>query len=202
MGWLIALAVIIGILCIPLGIDGRYDDSGAFVYLLAGPVKILLFPGKSKKKETEKAPKDSKQTSGQVTTKQETEKNGGSYKDFLPLVQVVLDFLDAFRTKLRVNLLEISLTLAGGDPCDLAVNYGKGWAVLGNLMPQLERFLTIKKRKLQVQCDFVAANTTVFAHIILTITVGRLLHIGAFHGARAIYHYFKIHNQRKGGAKL
>lgn len=202
MGWLIALAVIICILCVPLGIDGRYDNSGAFVYLVAGPVRIPIFPGKKKKKETEGATKESRQTSGQATTKQTRKNIGGSYKDFLPLVQIVLDFLEAFRTKLRVNLLEICLTLAGGDPCDLALNYGKGWAVLGNLMPQLERFLTIRKRNLQVQCDFVSANTTVYAHIVLTITVGRLLHLGAFHGVRVIYHYFKIYNQRKGGAKL
>ena len=51
MGWLIALAVIICILCVPLGIDGRYDDSGAVVYLVAGPVRIPIFPGKKKEIE-------------------------------------------------------------------------------------------------------------------------------------------------------
>lgn len=60
------------------------------------------------------------------------------------MVKVALNFLGDFRRKLRVNRLELKLILAGGDPCDLAVNYGRAWTAVGNLMPQLERLFVIK----------------------------------------------------------
>lgn len=120
--------------------------------------------------------------------------------DFLPLVKVALDLLNDFRRKLRVNILELKLTLAGDDPCDLAVNYGRAWAALGNLWPKLEKYLVIKKRDVEVQCDFTASTTTVYARLKLTITLGRLLALAAVYGVRALKEFLTIRKKRKGGA--
>ena len=98
--------------------------------------------------------------------------------------------------------MELKLILAGDDPCDLAVNYGKAWAALGNLMPQLERVFIIKKRDLEVECDFTADQTLVFARLDLTITLGRLLHLIVVYGIRLLRQYLSIVKTRKGGAKL
>lgn len=205
MGWLIALGVLIALAILPIGISVHYDAEGPLASLIAGPIRIRLFPGKPKpKKEKKKAKGSAKQTKKgkpKEQTKEKTKKKkGGSWTDFLPLVRIVLDFLDSFRRKIRVNRLELNLVMAGGDPCDLAVNYGKAWLALGNLMPQLERVFVIKKRDLEVQCDFTADQTLVTAHMDLTITIGRILSIGVWHGCRALYHFFKIMNKRKGGA--
>ena len=204
MGWLIALGVLIALAILPIGVSVHYDANGAILSLIAGLIRIRLFPTKPKKKKEKK--KKQKKTKKQVPkekktkAKPEPKKKGGSWKDFLPLVRVALDFLDSFRRKLRVNRLELNLVMAGGDPCDLAVNYGKAWAALGNLMPQLERVFVIKKRNLEVQCDFTADQTLVTAHLDLTITIGRILSMGVWHGVRALYHFLKIMNKRKGGA--
>ena len=205
MGWLIALGVLIALAILPIGVSVHYDTDGPLASLIAGPLRIRLFPGKPKAKKKKKKAKASaaqtKKTKPKEKSKQETKKKkGGSWTDFLPLVRIVLDFLDSFRRKIRVNRLELDLVMAGGDPCDLAVNYGKAWAALGNLMPQLERVFVIKKRNLQVQCDFTVDQTLVTAHMDLTITIGRILSIGVWHGGRALYHFFKIMNKRKGGA--
>ena len=90
--------------------------------------------------------------------------------------------------------------LAGDDPCDLAVNYGRAWAALGNLIPVLERFLVIKKRDMQVRCDFTADKTLIYARADLTITVGRLLAVVLRHGIRILSEFLKITKLRKGGA--
>ena len=108
--------------------------------------------------------------------------------------------LGAFRRKLRVNVLELKLIMAGNDPCDLAVNYGKAWAALGNLLPRLERVLVIKKRDLEVECDFTSNETLVTARLDLTITLGRLLALGVVYGIRALITFLKIKKKRKGGA--
>ena len=95
-------------------------------------------------------------TDSAAAKKPEKKKSGGSIYDFLPIVDLVLDFIAAFGRKLRVNQLQLKLILAGGDPSDLAVNYGRGWAVLGNLMPLLEKAFVIQKRDLEVECDFLS----------------------------------------------
>lgn len=204
MGWLIALAVIVCIACLPVGISARYDEKGAFASLITGPIHIPIYPARSGKKDkkADHKKKAEQQETGKKATGHPTAQKGGSYKEFLPIVRIVLEFLDAFRSKLRVDRLELKLILAGEDPCDLAVNYGKAWAALGNLMPHLERVFVIRKRDLAVECDFIATDTVVIARTDLTITVGRLLYITCLYGVRAIYHYFKIMNQRKGGANI
>ena len=120
--------------------------------------------------------------------------------DFLPLVRTALDFLGAFRRKLRVNRLEMKIIMTGGDPCDLAVNYGRAWAALGNLVPLLERCFVIKKRDLEVECDFVAEETLIYARLDLTITLGRILLLAVRYGIRALREFLKIMKLRKGGA--
>ena len=217
MGWLIVLGIMVLLAILPLGASVKYDADGPLVKLIAGPVKITLFP-RPKKPKKEKKPKEPKKTPEKkekpapaakesakeqpaaAPEKSEKKKSGGSVTDFLPLLKVALDLLNDFRRKLRVNRLEVKLVMAGGDPCDLAMNYGKAWAAIGNLMPRLEKVLVIKKRDIDVECDFTASQTTIYARLDLTITLGRILAIAVVYGVRAIVEFLKIKNKRKGGA--
>ena len=97
--------------------------------------------------------------------------------------------------------MELKLILAGDDPCDLAENYGKAWAALGNLMPQLERLFVIMKRNLEVECDFTASETLVTARLDLSITLGRLLKLVAVYGVRGLKEFLNFKKKRKGGAQ-
>ena len=216
MGWLIALGVLGLLAVLPLGASVIYDEDGVLARLVVGPLKITLFPRPKKRKvsrkekQKEEQPKKKsdvaqKQESSVQTEKpdgkvQEKQKTGGSWTDFLPLVKVGLDLLNSFRRKLRVNVLELKLILAGDDPCDLAVNYGKAWAALGNLLPRLERVFVIKKRDLEVECDFTADQTLVIARLDVTITLGRLIALGVVYGIRSLITFLKIRKKRKGGA--
>ena len=218
MGWLIALGIVVLLAILPLGASVKYDADGPLVKLIAGPVKITLFP-RPKKPKKEKKPKEAKKSPEKkenpapaapkepvkeqptaVQEKSEKMKSGGPVTDFLPLLKVALDLLNDFRRRLRVNRLEVKLVMAGGDPCDLAMNYGKAWAAIGNLMPRLEKVLVIKKRDIDVECDFVASETTIYARLDLTITLGRILAVAVVYGVRAIVELLKIKNKRKGGA--
>ena len=153
-----------------------------------------------KVKKKESADSVRKENNKAAKEEQDTPKKGGSILDFLPLVQVALDFLGEFRRKLRVNRLELKLILAADDPCDLAVNYGRAWAAVGNLFPLLERAFVIKKRDVEVECDFTSEETLVIARLDLTITLGRLLSLAVRYGIRALREFLKIKNIRKGGA--
>ncbi len=212
MGWLIALGILTALAILPLGVSAQYDSGGALVRLILGPVKLILYPRPHLPPKKEKKPKEKKQE--EKTSEKETQEasapvkkkeasgdpQGGDWKDFLPLFRVAMDFLGNFHRKLRVRDLEMKLILAGDDPCDLAVNYGRAWAALGNLMPKLERFLVIRKRNLEVECDFTSEKTLVFVRLELTITLGRLLGLAVVYGIRGLREYLKISKKRKGGA--
>ena len=212
MGWLIALGIIALLAVLPLGVSIRYDEDGALVRLIIGPVKITLFPRpkkdkkpkKEKKKRTPKpkaAPQETpKGKPEQTAEEKQKKKSGGPITDFLPLLKTVLDMLGAFRRKLRLNVLELKIVMAGDDPCDLAVNYGRAWAAVGNLMPRLERVFVIRKRNIEVECDFTSAKTLVTARLDLTITLGRIIGTAVFYGVKALIEFLKIKNKRKGGA--
>lgn len=204
MGWLITLVILVVLAWIPLGATIRYNTDGLSLKIIAGPIRLTVLPKKNKEEKSKKKPKDKsapkkvKASSTQPATPKQEEK-GGSITDFLPLVNTALDLLNAFRKKLRIDRLELKLIMAADDPCDLAVNYGRAWAAVGNLFPRLERWLVIKKRDVEVECDFEASQTVVIAHVDLTITLGRLLGILIWYGVRALKQFISINNKRKGG---
>jgi hypothetical protein len=215
MGWLIALGVVLLLAVLPVGVRIRYNSEGILVKVIAGPVKITVFPLPGKKKKEKKKEPDKKEKTAAAEEadlpkppqppKAKKEKKpkgekGGSLLDFLPLVKVAVDFLGDFRRKLRLNDLYLRLILAGNDPCDLAVNYGRAWAAVGNLLPQLEKWFVIKKRDIEVECDFETSQTLIIAHLDLTITIGRLLTAVLKFAVRALMEYLKIRKKRKGGA--
>ena len=213
MGWLITLGIVLLLAVLPIGVRLRYNSEGIVLKILAGPVKITLLPRttkkkKEKKKKETKAAKDPAeenlpkppQPPKQPKEKKPKAEKGGSLLDFLPLVKTALDFLGDFRRKLRLDNLYLRLILAGDDPCDLAVNYGRAWAAVGNLLPQLEKWFVIKKRDIEVECDFETSQTLVIAHLDLTITLGRLLAAVVRFAVRALIEYLKFRKKRKGGA--
>lgn len=218
MGWWITLAVLAAVLCIPLGVRISYDSGGFRVWAKLAFLKIALYPrpprktrqnDKRKKTElqeaaqTQQTKEKRKSKAAQQTAAQEqpTQKKGGSLGDFLPFARLAWRFLGDFRRKLRVDNLYVHILLAGGDPADLAVNYGKTWAALGNLQPQLERVLRIRRRDIRVCCDFTGDMTMLIFSVDLSITLGRTLFLGAVYGVRAMKEYLQFQKKRKGGAK-
>ncbi len=204
-GWLIALAIVVLLAIVPLGVDARFDDSGPLVRVIAGGIGVLRFPKKkTDKPKREKKPKKKKKAEPAKSGKSAKKKpsgRGGSISDFFPLVRLALDFLGEFRRKLRIDRLEIKVILAGDDPADLAMNYGKIWQALGALWPRLERAFVIKKRDVQVECDFTSDKTLITACAQITITFGRLIALAVKYGIRALKEFLKLKNKRKGGAK-
>ncbi len=252
MGWWIALAVLVLLAAMPLGVSVVYDADGPLIKVIAGFIRLKIFPAKKKKEKPQKEKKKdtkttkkteetaaaepqkpteedkpaAKETAQESKTEPENtekpvqstaghklsdkakaeeaarKKKGGSVLDFLPLVKVGLDFLgEFFGKKLHVNRLELKITLAGGDPCDLALNYGRAWEAIGNLWPRLEQMMVIQKRDINIQCDFEGDKTLIYTRLDISITLGRLIGIAVRYGWRALVTFLKIRKKRKGGAK-
>lgn len=215
MGWLIAFGILFLLAILPLGASVKYNADGPLIRIIGGPIRLTVFPRKKKDKKENKPKKEKKKNKEEDTPPEEEkskkktvageeapeeEKKGGSVLDFLPLVQVGINFLGDFRRKLRVNRLDLKLIMAGDDPCDLATNYGRIWEAIGNLFPLLERAFVIKKRDIEVECDFEASETVISARLDITITLGRIISLAVRYAVRALIEFIKIKNKRKGGA--
>ena len=212
MGWGIFFVCLLVLAWLPLGIRVRYGEAGFEARVIAGPVKITLFPRKKRKKkpkttdssektteETTKASSEKKRPKTETTGKDEPGmQSGGSLERFVPWIRLGLDFLGALRRKIRLDNLYLHVVLAGDDPCDLAVNYGRAWAAVGDLLPKLERIFVIRKRDIQVDCDFTAEKITVAARGDMTMTLGRTLCLGTIYGIRALKIFLTM--KREGGA--
>ena len=198
MGWMIFLAILILLNCLPLGGRIRYDGRNFSAGVLIGKLHIRLYPLpdwlKKKmgepKKEKPKKPQEAKPAAPPAEDK--PAQPDGDWKRFLPLIPTALDFLGSLRRKLRLKELTFVLTLAGDDPADLAQNYGRAWAVLGNLMPLIDRAFVIKKRNLDIRCDFCGEQTTVYFAMDLTITLGRIVSLLVVYGIRMLKQFLSL----------
>lgn len=216
MLWWITLGILTLLAILPLGVRVCYDAEGLLVKIVLGPLKLTVFPRAKKQAKPGKDQKQKTEEKAETKSVSETEnlprppqpppapkaekkQKGGSLKDFIPFVKLGLDFLGDFRRKLRMKELYLRLILASDDPCDLAVNYGKTWTAVGNLLPALERWFVIQKRDVEVECDFTASETNVIARLEITITLGRLLSLVTVYAFRGIKELIVFRNKRKGG---
>lgn len=210
MGWLIALGILALIAFIPVGAQVRFDSGGFLVRIIAGCFRLTVYPMKKRKKkpaeeskagaESQKNPKEKKASQPQSAAPSDGDPKGGSLQDFLPFVRLCLDFMNQFRKKMLVNYLQLKLILAGEDPCNLAENYGRAWAAMGNLLPMLERVFHIGKRDWEVECDFAAQETLVIFRMDVTLLVWQVFSLGAIFGVRLLKELLIFKKKRKGGA--
>ena len=225
MVWWILLGILILLLILPLGASIFYDADGVRVLVVAGPIRFTVFPIKKKKPKEEALSDDSKKSEetsaeapkaeAKVEKPAQTplpeapkppqppkEPEGGSFTDFLPLVELALKFVGEFFHKtIHLDVLFLKMTMAGDDPADLAISYGNAWAALGNLWPYIDRMFTIKKRDIQIQCDFEGSQTLVNARVDVTVTLARLLGLVINYGVRILIKFLKIQKNRKNSAK-
>ncbi len=144
--------------------------------------------------------KSSKSSNKSGATKQAKPSAGGLYKEFVAYVRFFLDLLNDLRRKIIVKDIQLKMIMAGDDPYDLAMEYGRAWTAVGNLVALLEPAFTIKKRQLSVESDFLGEQTLVVAKLNISITLGRFVRLYAKYAKRYYAEFDKILIIRKGGA--
>ena len=121
----------------------------------------------------------------------EAPKKGGNLKDLMEYVPIGLDLLNAIRRRLLMRKLVLLVNLAGNDPCDLALLYGKANAGVAGALPLLERCFRIRHRDVQVFCDFTADSTEVYAELEIVACPARLLAVLLRYGWKLLRTYLK-----------
>lgn len=170
---LVALLVLLALL--PVGLRVIYDQDGLHAKLLVAFLSFKLNLTEINEMQLQRRLKRKKRIEEDPNYQPRIIKPNGTLREFFPLLDLYLQLLFNEKYKLRVKLLELKLTMAADDPFDLAMNYGKAQTILNGLMPQLERFLNIKKKKLDVGCDFLAEETMLYARADLLIPLSMLI---------------------------
>ena len=196
--WMIVLlvfAILFLIGCIPLGLDALYREGALSLRAKIGPFWLSRIPRRKKRKGTDAA----EEKPDAPAKKARLPLAVDSASEAWELLRFLSDVLGDLRRKIRLNELTLHVRFgAGDDAAKTAIRYGRAWAIIGVVMPHLERIFVIKKRDIGAELDYnEKENMRVDAHLLTTITVGRALALLVYAGVR----YLKMTNgMKKGGA--
>ena len=156
--------IILGVLVlIPVGADIGYEQGKIHVSATAAGVEIRLFPRKKKpesdepkppKKKKEKKEKKPKQKDDSAEEKpKEKKKLDITLDEILDLLKAVLHGLGHFTDRIRVDRFVLHLIVAGNDPYNVAMAYGKINAWLSAMAPACKK-LNAKNSDVWTAVDF------------------------------------------------
>lgn len=178
MWWIIPLVIILVLVCIallPVGLRAVYDKDGLTVKLMVSIFPFKLNLTEINEKSFERRKKTRQRMEADPSYQPRILRPDGSLREFVPLLDLYLQLLFNPKYKLSIRYLELRLIMADDDPFDLAMNYGRAQTIINGLLPQLERFFNIKKRKLDIACDFLAEETMIYARADLILPLARLI---------------------------
>ncbi|MBE6973576.1 MAG: hypothetical protein E7440_06845 [Ruminococcaceae bacterium] len=163
---------------IRIGAQVEYCEDGLFVRVRAGAFLIPVFPVKQKKTKAKKIKKEK--------PPEQKKKKGGMLKLVLDLLPTVLETAGKFRRRLRVDRLEMALTVCACDPADAAMRYGQANALLGSLWQPVIRTFHVKDGHAHVGVDFEGTETLLYILASLSLTIAQTLRLILGFGFRAL----------------
>ncbi len=96
----------------------------------------------------------------------------------MDLIHLGLSAMGQFRRVLRVDRFLLDCAIATGDAAKTAMAYGAAAAGVGMFLPLLEENLRVRKKDIQVICDFEGTESQIFLEVQVSALVFQLLIIG------------------------
>ena len=180
--WLISL--------IRIGGRVRYGEAGLFVFVLAGPMKIQVLPGKPKEEKPKKKKKPKKEKKPKEK-KPKPEGQPGTLSRLMQLLPVVGQVCGALKRKIRIDDLKLDLIWGGSDPAAIAIGYGQANAALGMLWPLIDNNFKVKRHSFQIGMDYGRAQPMVELEAALTYTIGQIVALAVHYGVKALFIWVK-----------
>lgn len=149
-----------------------YSAAGLVVKLRLGPFSPTLYPVRKKERKKEKRPKPPKPPKP-IPEPAKNHRKGGALdlaRRFLPLVAEAAGRL---RRKIRIDDLDLDLTVAAPDPAMAAMAYGGSNAILGMFTALLEHNFHVRRSRVRTTVDFTAAAPAVAILAAATLTIGQ-----------------------------
>lgn len=198
---LIVLAILFLIGQIRVGGLAEYSAGGFLAWVRLGKLHIQVFPLKKKNKPAQKQAKKAKPTKEKKEKPKAeaplTEKAGGALDYARTLLPVALDAVGSMYSKIRMDTLELELTVGAADPADAAMRYGQASAALGALWEPLTWAFHVKDGRARVRVDFDAQEMTVYARASLSLKIGQILWLGLYFGCKALWGFLAVRRRQK-----
>ena len=190
-GWLIVLIVLAALFLIGqlrLGGRVRYDEDGFTLTGIAGPLRLALLPPKEKPKKAKKKkpPKAKKERKKPEVADAHPQKKGGNVARLMSLLPTVAQAAGAFKRKLCIHRLDLSVVWGGEDAAAIALGYGRANALLGMIWPLLDNNFKVKRHEFQVGLDYSAREPKIAVDAVITAGLGQLLWIGLHYGLKLL----------------
>ena len=199
--FLIVLAALFLVGQIRVGGLAEYSAEGFRAWVRAGALKIRVFPLNKKDKPARKKEKRAKPPKKKEEVppppKPLAEKAGGALDYARALLPVALDAVGTMYGKLRMDTLELELTVGAADPADAAMRYGQASAALGALWEPLTRAFHVKDGRARVRVDFEAGEMTVYGLASLSIKIGQILWLSVYFGCKALRGFLAVRRRQK-----
>lgn len=204
---LFLLVLLLLVLLLPARVRVMLRQEKFFLWVGLGPFRLRLLPWKEKKpkkqKKSEKpeeakpqnrepppSPPPQAERPGEAARpapqirkeKESTPVSGGMGKLDIPyimdLIHLGLSAMGQFRRALRVDRFLLDCAIATGDAAKTAMAYGAAAAGVGMFLPLLEENLRVRKKDIQVICDFEGTESQIFLEVQVSALVFQLLIIG------------------------
>ena len=160
---------------IRVGVWAEYAQKAFTLRLLAGPVKITLFPRPAKQPKPARA----KKAKASKEKKKKPPKTAGEILDLVKqLLPAALDAAGRLRRKIRIDRFDLDVTVASADPAGAAVNYGRFNGAIGMFWPLVEQNFKVKQWRIRTNVDFTTEHPTVYLRAAATLTIGQILALG------------------------
>ena len=179
----IVLLVLFLISMVRVGGVLEYAAQGFSVRMRLGKLYFTVFPMKKRDKKP-KPPRVKKQRA--EIPKAEPTKTGGTLelvKEFIPLAA---EAAGRFKRKIRIDQLDLELTLAASDPATAAMAFGGANAALGMMLPLLENNFNIKRRSVRTAVDFDRTSPVVYLKAAFSLTIGQGVVLAVRLGSQAL----------------
>lgn len=171
----------------PARVRFGYDRGNVSARLGFGPVKLTLYPGEEKEETPPEKPTKEKKPKKEKPPKPKARVNFDQILYSIEKLPPILGkALKRTGRRLRFGPLKVHLLVAGTDPADTALLYGKLEAALAAGLPQLHRLVRIKDQDIQLFLDFQEERMDCVADVGLSIRVWDVLVIALGAGASAV----------------
>ena len=180
--WLISL--------IRVGGRVRYGEAGLFAFVLAGPLKIQVLPGKPEEEKPKKKKKPKKEKKSKEK-KPKPEGQPGTLSRLMQLLPVVGQACGALKRKIRIDDLKVDLIWGGSDAAAIALGYGQANAALGMLWPLFDNNFKVKRHSFRIGMDYGRTQPAVELEAALTFTIGQIVALGVHYGVKALIIWVK-----------
>lgn len=204
---LFLLVLLLLVLLLPARVRVMLRQEKFFLWVGLGPFRLRLLPWKEKKPKKQKKPEKPENQNQQKREtppsptpqaerpgeaagpapqirkeKESTPVSGGMEKLDIPyimdLIHLGLSAMEQFRRALRVDRFLLDCAIATGDAAKTAMAYGAAAAGVGMFLPLLEENLRVRKKDIQVICDFEGTESQIFLEVQVSALVFQLLIIG------------------------